>query len=306
MNFSGIAAALMTSVLWSMSSIFFTIGGRQLGSVMVNRVRLFFAVTWLMVSHLIMFGSPVPLGTPPEKWFWFGISGIVGLAIGDAFLFKGYLLVGPRITTLFMATVPVISTVFGLVFFNEVLKPLELVAIAITISGIIIVVLHGNGRFSAAGNQRDYLLGIGCGLGAAVGQATGMALAKNGLTGDFNSLSGTVIRMLAAFIVIWLVAAFSGKVRATIQTSWQQKVGLRAVLLGSIVGPFLGVWTSMIAMQSEVLGIAATLMSLQPILVLPIVHFVFKEKISTRDIFGTAIAIIGIALLLLTRAGFFS
>jgi drug/metabolite transporter (DMT)-like permease len=308
-NYIGMAAALATSVFWAMSSIFFSVGGKHLGSIIVNRIRLMFAVAWLLIMHTILYGTPVPLDASPTRWMWFALSGIVGLAIGDAFLFQGYILVGPRITTLFMASVPVISTIFGMVFFHENLMLLEWVGILVTMAGIGIVLLDGKNNpaqgVSEKDHNRKYLLGVGCGVGAALGQAIGLALSKNGLTDGFPSLSGTLMRMISAFAVIWLIALFTGKARSSLQETSQQPKGLIAIMLGSIVGPFLGVWTSMIATQSEMLGISATLMSLTPVFVLPFVYFFFKERVSRRAIAGTIVALIGISILLLTRAGFF-
>lgn len=306
MSFIGMGAALVTSILWAMSSLFFSTGGKHLGSVTVNRIRLLFAVTWLLITHTIIYGTPIPLNASLDHWLWFSLSGIVGLAIGDAFLFQGYVLIGPRITTLFMASVPVISSILGLVFFKESMQPLEVLGIIVTVGGIFLVVLDGQNNFTSADHKRNYGLGIGCGMGAAIGQAVGMALAKNGLVGDFPSLSGTIIRMIAAFSVIWLIPLFTGKMRSTLYEASINKTGLIAIILGSIVGPFLGVWCSMIAMQSEMLGIAATLMSLTPVFVLPFVYFVYKEKVSRRAVFGTVVALFGTAILLLTRAGFFN
>lgn len=304
-NYIGMSAALVTSIFWAMSSIFFSIGGQHLGSVIVNRIRLLFAVLWLLIMHTILYGTPVPQNADLTRWMWFGLSGIVGLAIGDAFLFQGYVLVGPRITTLFMASVPVISTFFGMVFFHESLLPLEWVGILVTLGGIGIVVLDGKSGSNEPAHNRNYLIGIGCGLGAALGQATGMALAKNGLADGFPSLSGTLIRMISAFAVIWLIALVTGKARSSLHLTSLQPRGLIAIILGSIVGPFLGVWTSMIATQSELLGISATLMSLTPVFVLPFVYFIFKERVSKRAIAGTVVALAGTSILLLARAGLF-
>lgn len=305
MNYIGMGAALLTSILWAMSSIFFSIGGKHLGSVTVNRIRLMFAVLWLLLTHWIVYGAPVPLNASPERWMWFALSGIVGLAIGDAFLFQAYVLIGPRITTLFMASVPVISTLIGLIFFKEMPAGLEWLGIAVTLGGTFLVLMDGQNQFKADEKRKTFLVGVGCGIMAAIGQATGMALAKNGLTDQFPSLSGTLMRMISAMLVIWLLAIIQRKGLATLHEASLNKKGLLAIIAGSIVGPFLGVWCSLIATQSEMLGIASTLTSLTPIFVLPFVHFIFKEKVSRRAVFGTIIALLGTAILILTRAGFF-
>jgi drug/metabolite transporter (DMT)-like permease len=44
-------------------------------------------------------------------------------------------------------------------------------------------------------------------------------------------------------------------------------------------------------------GVASTLMALPPIIMLPISHFVYKEKVGWQSILGTLVAIGGVALL---------
>jgi drug/metabolite transporter (DMT)-like permease len=52
----------------------------------------------------------------------------------------------------------------------------------------------------------------------------------------------------------------------------------------------------MIAIQYSRLGIAATLMALPPILLIPLEYLVYRRKISTRSVVGTVVAIVGVAL----------
>jgi drug/metabolite transporter (DMT)-like permease len=306
LDYIGMGAALATAFFWALSSIFFSIGGKRVGSVVVNRIRLMFAVVWLMITHTIMMGSVMPVHAGTERWIWFSLSGIVGLAIGDAFLFQAYVMIGPRITTLFMASVPVLSAFMGWIFYHEILQPLEIVGIIITVGGIFLVVLDGRGSDENGPSRRHYVIGLICGMGAAIGQAVGMALAKNGLMDQFSPLSGTLIRMVSAMAVIWLLTLLTGKVRATLHEVSLDRRALAAIITGSIVGPFLGVWCPLIATQSEMLGIVSTLMGLTPIFVLPIVYFVFKEKVTKRAVAGTVIALLGVSILMLSQAGFFA
>jgi drug/metabolite transporter (DMT)-like permease len=61
-----------------------------------------------------------------------------------------------------------------------------------------------------------------------------------------------------------------------------------------------GVFCSLAAVKfTEDIGIASTLQSLPPIFLLPIGFFFFKEKITWRAIFGTVIALVGVAILFL-------
>jgi len=112
----GEIAAVVTAFCWALSSIFFARAGDQVGSVIVNRMRLLFAVILLVVIHFILQGQLIPLNAGLDRWFWLGISGIVGLIIGDACLLQSYVLIGARIATLIMAIVPVISALLAWIF----------------------------------------------------------------------------------------------------------------------------------------------------------------------------------------------
>jgi drug/metabolite transporter (DMT)-like permease len=59
------------------------------------------------------------------------------------------------------------------------------------------------------------------------------------------------------------------------------------------------VWLSLVAVQFSHIGIAATLMALPPVILIPISHWVFKEKITFRSVVGTVIAVAGVALIFL-------
>ncbi len=67
--------------------------------------------------------------------------------------------------------------------------------------------------------------------------------------------------------------------------------------LGAVVGPFLGIWLSLVAVQNTRLGIASTLMALPPVLLIPLEFAAFRQRVSRRGIAGTVVALGGVALL---------
>jgi drug/metabolite transporter (DMT)-like permease len=294
----GIIAALATAFFWSFSSLFFTAAGNQVGSVRVNRIRLFFAVVLVMGAHWVTEGSLLPIHAGWQRWVWLGLSGIVGLTLGDTFLFQAYVLVGARLSTLLMAFAPVIGAMIAWVALGEHLSLIEVIGIVITVAGIAFVILDGSHGNENAKDRKRYLVGILFGLGGALGQAGGLVLAKEGLAGDFPAISGVAIRMLIAMISIWIVALFGGQIRETLAVFRNPKA-IGNIAGGSLVGPFLGVWGSLISVQLISVGVASTLMALTPIIVLPISHFVYKEKVSKYAVIGTVVALAGVALLTL-------
>lgn len=292
----GELAALATALLWTGTSVFFTVGGRRVGSVIVNRIRLLIGLIFLMTLHFIIKGEFIPVSAGYNHWLWLGLSGFIGLLLGDSALFQAFVLIGPHLSMLIMTLVPILSILFAWIFLAEKLSILNLLAIILTISGIILVVMTKRGIIKVS--RKKFLIGILCGIGGAVGQATGLIIAKKGLFNNFTGLSATVIRVFTATSIIWLITLFSGKAKTTIQKVMPRRT-LLAITAGAFCGPFLGIWMSMNAIKWTQIGIASTLMALPPIFLLPVSYFVFKEKITLQSIIGTVIAIIGIAIIFL-------
>ncbi len=275
----GQLAALATSFVWSFTSILFTLSGREVGSRIVNRTRLLFAVVFVALA----------------------LSGLIGFVVGDGFLFQAFVVLGPRLSMLLMALAPVLSAVLGWLVLGETLAVQELFGIGLAVGGVALVVTDraNEGAQRPTGADRQYGLGLLFGLGAALGQALGLFASRQGLVGDFPALSGVLIRLLAATVVIWAFALARRQGQPTIETLREHPRALWAIIGGAFGGPFVGVWLSLIAVQRAPLGIASTLMSLSPVVLLPIGRFLYHESIGVRGVLGTLIAVAGTVLLFL-------
>ncbi len=294
-GYLGETAALGTALCWSFGSIMFTISSRRIGHVVVNRLRLVISLVLLLTTHLIITGSFLPASTTSYHVFWFAVSGIIGFAIGDTLLFRSFVLVGPRMAMLMMCLVPVFGTVTAWVFLNQILGTTEIIAIIITLVGISWVVLE---RTTDAHERGHYFVGIICGIGGALGQALGLVLSKKGLDTGYSALAGNIIRISAATIIMWLLAFSQKKAGVTVKAMRDTKSAL-ATFGGAFLGPYLGVWFSLIAVQYAYVGIAATLMALPPIFLIPLSRWIFKEKITVGALLGTIVAVAGVALIFL-------
>jgi len=297
MNFIGEIAGLATSFFFSITAIVFTKAGRMVGSQVTNRIRLLFALSYLVIINLILFREPLPFSAGTSRWMWLGLSGVIGLALGDAFLFQAFVSVGARLGSLLLSLAPIFGSIIAWIFFDETLTPLQITGIVLALAGIGWVVMsHKEPADTPHGHTRR---GVIFGVLAGLGQAVGLVLSKQGMTGEFSPFQANAIRMLAAAIFIWLWAAVEGQAGGTIEAIRKQPKVLQLIALGALVGPVLGVSASLLAVQHAEIGVASTLMALPPVIVLPISYFVFKEKVGWQAIAGTALAIVGVAVLFL-------
>jgi drug/metabolite transporter (DMT)-like permease len=217
--------------------------------------------------------------------------------LGDGFLFQAFVLIGPRRSMLLMALVPIISTLMAWLFLGETLSATQIVAIGLTVGGVAWVVSEGEAN-GVQVDRRRYWLGILAGLAGALGQALGLVASKKGMAGDFSPLSATLMRMMVAAAVIWGFALLRGRAGQSMRALADRQASL-AILGGAIAGPFLGVWLSLTAVSLTEVGIAATLMALTPIFLLLPSRRIFKERISLQSVVGTAVAIVGVAIIFL-------
>ncbi len=299
MGYLGEAAALFTSFCWSLSATGFTKSSQQVGSQITNRVRVLLALLALLLINAVLYGQPVPLHAGTSRWLWLGVSGVVGLALGDAFLLQAYREIGPRLGLLLLSLAPIFGAGIAWAFFGQALSLLQMAGIVITLGGIFWVVLvrpeEGNEQVRKVTGR-----GVLFGILAALGQATGLVLSQQGMAGNFSPFMGTLIRMLAAFLTLWILAAFQRQAGSTVQAMRKRPGVLGWVAFGALFGPVIGVSASLLAVQHTGIGVASTLMALPPVFMLPISYFVFKERFGWQDIAGTLVAMAGVAVLFLS------
>lgn len=298
----GESAALFTSCLWSVSSIFFTSAGRRIGSFNVNAYRIVLAVGLLVGAHVIVLGTVLPAATSAQ-WFWMGVSGVIGLGIGDCGLFAAYVTLGPKHTTLIMALSPVFASVGAYMMLGETLSALSIVGMAITLTGIVTALLGRKGTSeNGLTTGRQTIWGLFFALVGATGQGIGLVLSKKGMYLNTNVLmnpvSAALIRVIFGTLFLWTFAVFSGKL-PNLQKAAKDTQGMKFAAAGAVVGPFAGMTLSMVAVAYTETGIAQTLMSLMPVIIIPLVWLLYREKTSARGLIGAAMAVTGIAILFL-------
>ena len=290
--------SLLTACLWAGSSIAFTAAARRLGSVQVNISRLIMAAGYLIALVLL---ARIDLTLSTMQIVYLSISGFIGFTLGDTFLFQAFKLIGARISMLIMSLAPAVAAVLAYIILGENLSVWGVIGIIVTLTGIVIVILGMNGG-TANGPVMHHVArgGIVLAILGAVGQGGGLIFAKMAfLEGSINGFVATLVRILASLIVLLPVSIISGRYKKPVQVFRNDPVAFKYTILGSIFGPFLGVTSSLMAIQYAKVGIAATIMATTPIVMLPLVHFVQKEHLTWRAIAGAFIATLGVALLFL-------
>ena len=305
----GPAAGLATSCLWTGTSLFFTAAGRRLGATVVNGSRIAVAILLLGITHRLLAGVWVPQMVAGQVLF-LAASGVVGLSLGDQALFTAFVSIGPRLSMLIMTTAPIFAALFGWLALGETLRPVAWVAMGLTIGGVAWVVLERPYEETGTHGRRR-VRGVLLALVAAACQAGGLWLSKQGMGHGWlpqeqrlDPQAATLVRMCFAgvgMVPIMTMYHLRRRRRLTVGVEsarvGSRRAGLVFAACGAVVGPFLGVWMSLVASDRAPLGVAQTLCSLPPVLLLPVVVLVYKERVSMRAVIGAVIAVSGTALL---------
>jgi drug/metabolite transporter (DMT)-like permease len=298
----GEIAALMTAAFWTVTAISFEAAGRKIGSMVVNLLRLIVGFLFLSTFTWIYRGYFLPVDASAEAWFYLFISGLVGFVIGDLCLFQAFVLIGARISMLIMALVPPVTALISWIFLGEVLLPMNWLGMFITLCGIVLVVLKKSDRSDQKGLFNKVSLsypvyGVLLAFVGAVGQGAGLVLSKFGMK-NYDAFASSQIRVMAGIIGFALLFTFLRRWRDILYGMTYRKPMIQ-LSVGAFFGPFLGVSFSLISVKYAPAGIAATLMSIVPVLIIIPSVTLFREKVTYKEILGAIIAVGGVALFFL-------
>lgn len=295
MPFIGELFALATAFCWSGSSMAFTAASERIGSLQLNINRMILGVFILAGTILVLNLNYMVSG---YQFNYLVASGFVGFVIGDSFLFKAFRMIGARIGMLMMSLVPAISTFLAYFFLHEVIGLWGILGIIITMVGIGMVIMQKNPDLLS--RYKISKTGIFYGFMGAFGQAAGMVLAKFAFEqGHINGFVATFIRLASSVIIFLPLAMLAGKYKNPFKVYKKDLKAFSFTITGTIFGPFLGVTSSLIAIANTKIGIASTIMATVPVIMLPLVRVIYKEKLTWRSIVGAFLAVGGVAILFL-------
>lgn len=316
----GLELSLCALVCWSLSPFFFTAAGRRIGPLATNTLRLTLAtlalVALALARGLIGFHSALP---HPASIAWLAGSGFIGLTIGDAFLYRAFVSIGPERTSQIQTLAPASTAALAFLALGEILSHRQLAGMALILAGVFTAttsaaraarksralaatvpaaVPTGPPPAPAHRPAAAYGHAAWAAIWSALFQGLGTVLARKAFLSqpDLDPVLATAVRLGAGALGLWSYARARGPLRPALG-SWTEKRTLRLLLGGTLFGPTLGMLCYIAALKAAPAGIVTTITFMAPLLIIPIGAGIYGTRIGWAALAGTAFSLAGVALL---------
>ena len=291
----GILLALGACVLWSLSPFFFTSTGRRIGPFATNLLRLLLATVLLAIACAVqwIFLPRIPLPGWHASEFLV-LSGVVGLFVGDIFLYQSLFKVGPERTSLLMTLSPAVTAALAWIFLDERLSLEQLLGMAMVLGGVAGAVWpkkFPHPEKKAGSHVLDGIL-------AAVIQGFGSILARQAflVETDLSPVFATTVRVGAGTVAILLAAIVTGRLIPALRKTRDPALAGR-MLGGTLTGPVIGMLFFIGSLKYLPAGIVSTITFMTPLLIIPLGAWRYKARFTGQVLLGGAVALVGVALL---------
>jgi len=294
----GEIAALATAVSWAGSCQVHTLVVRQVGtlSMLVARVPLF-----VCFMALISFVSQTSTNTPVDGLIFISVSACMVIVAGDLLLYYACVTIGPRLAVLILSMSSCFTAIAGYVFLGETIGIIGIAGILTAIGGVAFVTLESGENISsdlAFISPSQKKKGFAAAWCAALALSAGFLFLKMGLLAGISPIWSSFLRIAIGGAIIWCIALARQQLLSTLRTTWTNLSIVKVLFFACCISA-IGNVLAPVAMYYTETGIAATLIGLQPVIIIPISALIDRTIPSPRAIIGTLIAFAGIAMIFL-------
>lgn len=324
--FLGEILSIVVALSWTATALFAEVGSKHMGSLPFNAVRMAMSLFMLAATLWLTMGVPWPRYADGGTWMWLLLSGVVGYVIGDYCLMQGYIIIGSRFGQLFMTLSAPTAAIMGRLFIGEQMRGLAIVGMVITLTGIAISVLSKRDGDDVAHSAKIRLKlparGVAYAAMAGICQGAGLVLSKIGLEHYDEALSlqeidvatvadgallpipisltipfaSTMIRGTIGFVGFLSLLLLSKEGVRKLRNAVGDRKAVWCAAASMLFGPFLGVSLSLMATLYTTTGIAQTLFSLTPVLIIAPAALLFHQRVTVCEVIGTVISVTGVCL----------
>ena len=292
----GYFLAIGAAAIWSAVALSATRVVRYFGSYNYNLLRLLGIIVFFFPYVYINWES---LYLNQSIFSAIVLSSIIGIIIGDTFLFVCLKRLGPRRQALLFSMQIPFTIILAEIFLQTLPSITELIGCALIFSGILIAIqfnrtIPDDDLENIQGNK---YAGLFAGIGLALCQSIGIILMKPALQ-TTDPIIVSYLRILVAAIIMF-GSLFFIKNNQLWEKMKNIKVTLFSIFLG-FMGMGVGMTMLIYALKYGNPGVISTLSSTMPIMIIPILWIVTKNYAGHLAVVGATLTCVGAGIIFLT------
>ena len=288
--------ALSAAAIWSLTGLISTRAVRYFGSYNFNFLRLV-GIIVLFTPYAYIHWSPIYFEN--SIIIAIALSSIIGIVIGDTFLYICLKRLGPRREALLFSVQIPCTILMADIFLNALPNFYQLLGCGLIFFGIIVAIqfnktIENDDLENIQGNK---LVGLYAGIGLAVCQAIGIIIMKPILI-NTDPITISYLRVLIAAIGMLLSFTFLPKMNLLTKMKDLKQTSI-AILCG-LMGMGVGMTLFIIALKNGNPGVVSALSSTMPIMIIPFLWIATKNYSGHLSVLGALITCIGAAVIFLS------
>ena len=291
----GYVLAISAAAIWSSVALSATRIVRYFGSYNYNLLRLL-GIIVIFFPYVYLKWEPIYF----ENSIFLAIflSSVIGIIIGDTFLFICLKRLGPRRQALLFSMQIPFTIILAEVFLQSLPSTTELIGCALIFLGIIIAIqfnrtIPNDDLENIQGNKYT---GLFAGIGLALCQSIGIILMKPALVSTDPIVVSYLRVIVAAFIMFG--SLFFIKNNQLLEKMKDYKKTIFSIFLG-FMGMGVGMTMLIYALKFGNPGVISTLSSTMPIMIIPILWIVTKNYAGHLAVIGAGLTCLGAGIIFL-------
>ena len=291
----GYILAIGAAAIWSAVALSATRIVRYFGSYNYNLLRL---LGIIVIFFPYVYLQWEPLYFENSIFVAIFLSSVVGIIIGDTFLFICLKRLGPRRQALLFSMQIPFTIILAEVFLQSLPSTTELIGCALIFLGIIIAIqfnrtIPNDDLENIQGNKYT---GLFAGIGLALCQSIGIILMKPALVSTDPIVVSYLRVIVAAFIMFG--SLFFIKNNQLLEKMKDYKKTIFSIFLG-FMGMGVGMTMLIYALKFGNPGVISTLSSTMPIMIIPILWIVTKSYAGHLAVIGAGLTCLGAGIIFL-------
>ena len=288
--------AIGAAAIWSMVALSATRIVRYFGSYNYNLLRLLGIIVFLFPYVYINWES---IYFNQSIFSAIVLSSIIGIIIGDTFLFICLKRLGPRRQALLFSMQIPFTIILAEVFLQTLPSFIELIGCSLIFLGILIAIqfnktIPDDDLENIQGNK---YAGLFAGIGLALCQSIGIILMKPALEST-DPIIVSYLRVIVAAVIMFGSLFFIKN-----NQLWERMKDIKKTVFSIFLG-FMGMGVGMtmliIALKDGNPGVISTLSSTMPIMIIPILWVVTKNYAGHLAVVGATLTCVGTGIIFLS------